>query len=339
VITTPWNDELIWGYSNAWTTGGEIGDFQELSQLRLPYQQYPGTVYDNPPREFARNWLSASYNVAARYYTTNGLPLEEDADFDVPTMFELTMTPEENNIGKMRGILQPGKTTVNFYMNREPRFYANLMITGGYLRSYFIIFPLDMIAGVENIGGYNPQYPYDYYSSGMGIMKFVHPESQCLHWQRIVRYPYPIVRLADLYLMKAEALNECEGPTKEVMDAINIVRQRAGIPNVEVSWGNAKTKDKHTTKEGMRDIILRERGIELAFEGHRFWDMWRHLRCEDEFNSPIMIWNAMTGTTPETFFMLVPNQVRQFATRDYLWPIDLNEMNTNGNLKQNPNWQ
>jgi hypothetical protein len=122
-----------------------------------------------------------------------------------------------------------------------------------------------------------------------------------------------------------------------VYDAINEVRLRAGIPTVEVAWASAKTRNKHTTMEGMRDIILQERGIELAFEGNRFWDMHRHLRCEDEFNSPIMGWSPM-GTSPETFFLLEPKQVRQFSIRDYLWPIDLNELNTNGNLKQNPGW-
>lgn len=339
VVTDPWNSELIWGYSNTNWTGGQggMGDFQELCQMRIPPGNFMGSVYAESQTAFAHNWLSASYNVAARYYTERGLPIDEDLYFDTPSMFDITLTPDESTIGEWRGILQPGKPTIGFYLNREPRFYANLAVTSGYWRTYFLRIPTDMYA--DGVGGYSGAFPYEYYSSGIGIKKFVHPESQCQWWQRIVRYPYPIIRLADLYLMKAEALNEYSGPVQEVLEAINEVRLRAGIPTVENAWAIAKnTPNKHTAKDGMRDIILQERGIELAFEGSRFWDMLRHLRCEDEFNNPILGWDSK-GTSVESFFMLEPKQVRQFSTRDYLWPVDLNELNTNGNLKQNPSWE
>jgi hypothetical protein len=303
--------------------------------MRLPYDGYGPSTYVVSP-EFAHQWLSASYNVAARYYTVIGLPMEEDPSYDITSIHDLTLIPEESNIGEWRGILQPGKPTIGFYMNREPRFYANLVVTGGYWRTFFFKIPTDMYA--EAFSGYSSRYPYEYYSSGIGIKKFVHPESQSQWWQRVVRYPYPIIRLADLYLIKAEALNEYGGPNQEVYDAINEVRERAGIQKVEDAWTYAKkSPNKHTSKEGMRDIILRERAIELAFEGSRFWDVHRHLKCEEEFNSPILGWDAK-GMSPEAFFILEPKQVRQFSTRDYLWPIDLNELNTNGNLKQNPSW-
>jgi hypothetical protein len=95
--------------------------------------------------------------------------------------------------------------------------------------------------------------------------------------------------------------------------------------------------NKHRSKEGMRDIILEERSIELAFEGIHFWDMLRHKRAHIEFSSPIQGWNYK-GTAPSTFFVLGVVQARRFTIRDYLWPIDLNELNTNGKLTQNPGW-
>ena len=69
--------------------------------------------------------------------------------------------------------------------------------------------------------------------------------------------------------MKAEALNEYYGPSQEVYDAINAVRIRAGIPTVEESYSNPEwvtdeALNKHLTKEGMREIILRERANELS---------------------------------------------------------------------------
>ncbi|WP_158648500.1 RagB/SusD family nutrient uptake outer membrane protein, partial [Candidatus Symbiothrix dinenymphae] len=121
-------------------------------------------------------------------------------------------------------------------------------------------------------------------------------ESTAGNFQRIVRTPFPIIRLADLYLMQAEALNEYGGPTpsQEVYDAINLVRRRAGIPDVEASWGNpawARTLNKHRTQEGMREIILQERSIELAFEGQHFWTMHRHKKAHTEFTKDVMGWN------------------------------------------------
>ncbi|MND86571.1 SusD family protein [compost metagenome] len=109
---------------------------------------------------------------------------------------------------------------------------------------------------------------------------------------------------------------------------------------MEKAWSDAslaKTVNKHRSKEGLRDIILQERGIEFAFEGIHFWDMMRHKRATSAFSMPIWGWNH-TGTSGTSFFVLDVKQERRFTIRDCLWPIDLNEMNTNGKLIQNPGW-
>jgi hypothetical protein len=95
--------------------------------------------------------------------------------------------------------------------------------------------------------------------------------------------------------------------------------------------------DKHLTRDGMRDIILHERSVELAFEGSRFWDMKRHKRAHLEFNTPIMGWMAMESVAAN-FFILGTKQERKFALRDYLAPMDLNQCNINANLIQSPGW-
>lgn len=191
-------------------------------------------------------------------------------------------------------------------------------------------------------GGYNSsQHSTDFLVSGIGVKKLVHPESKSGAWQRTIKYPYPIIRYADLLLMKAEALNEYgSSPTQEVYDLVDEVRERAGIPKVETVWSDpdiVKSVNKHKTKNGMRDIILRERGIEFAFEGQRFWDMVRTKRAVAEFSSPAWGWNH-TGETGASFFNLEVKQARRFTITDNLWPIDLNEINTNSNLVQSPGW-
>ena len=67
-----------------------------------------------------------------------------------------------------------------------------------------------------------------------------------------------MIRMAELYLCAAEAWNEYEGPSQKVYDHLNVIRRRAGIPDVEVSWEMARNKNKYRTQDGMREIIQQE---------------------------------------------------------------------------------
>jgi hypothetical protein len=78
----------------------------------------------------------------------------------------------------------------------------------------------------------------------------------------------PIIRYADILLSRAEALNELSGPTQEALDLINQVRTRAGIANLTLTDASSK--------EVLRDLILRERAWEFYSEGLRREDLLRH---------------------------------------------------------------
>jgi len=147
--------------------------------------------------------------------------------------------------------------------------------------------------------------------------------------------------LADLYIMKAEPIVQYyDSPTQEAYDAINKVRERAGLPKVEVVWGNpqlARTINKHRTKEGLLEIILRERDNELAFEGSRYWDVLRYKKALSEFSKANVGWNNM-GSDAESFFVRTVYQQNRFFKKNYLWPIRLRELTINENLIQNPGW-
>ncbi|MCD7937647.1 MAG: RagB/SusD family nutrient uptake outer membrane protein [Tannerellaceae bacterium] len=336
VVVDPWNKELVWGFS-----GIDLyneGELAHSTNMRLPEGYGDG---ETNTAGYSWQWLGASYQMLERFYTKNGLPIDEDVTFDQDRMYDLITTPGQADpeYKELYGIMQPGSETLQMYMDREPRFYANMAITGGYWRTHSVRINTMMYQGRD--GGFNSStHTTDYFPTGIGLKKFVHPESTSGAWQRTIKYPYPLIRLADLYLMYAEALNEYYGPTEEVYEYINKVRRRAGVPEVQEVWRDAslaKTVNKHTTKEGMRDIILQERSIELAFEGIRFWDMQRHKRAVREFSSPIWGWKH-DGATAQTFFTLEPKQTRRFTITDCLWPIQLEELNTNGRLIQNPGW-
>ncbi len=77
----------------------------------------------------------------------------------------------------------------------------------------------------------------------------------------------PVFRLADIILARAEALNELNGPSQEVLDLLQEVRDRAGLTD-KLSLGTF-------TKESLRDRIFQERSWELAGENHRREDLIR----------------------------------------------------------------
>ena len=154
-----------------------------------------------------------------------------------------------------------------------------------------------------------------------------------------VRYAFPVIRLADIYLLYAEALNESlDAPNTEVHDYVNRIRERAGLSGIVESWGaHSKFPEKPSTTEGMRDIIQRERMIELCFEGKRFWDLRRWKRSLVEYNKPIRAWN-IEGQTEIEYYQMLTIADLSYTTRDFLWPIRDQDIRVNRNLVQNPYW-
>ncbi|MDR2003085.1 MAG: RagB/SusD family nutrient uptake outer membrane protein [Prevotella sp.] len=332
-IVDPWNTELLWGLTHDYTASNTIACYTNM------------IIPQHENFERAEQWLCASYAMLERYYTKNGLPIDEDRTFTKSMMYDILTTPlaGDGKYTPMRGLMQPNELTVRLYLDREPRFYASLGINGGYWRAYAERAGTLMLRGTTGGPSSKAPDPEMYFSTGIGVQKFVHPESKAGSWAALVRYPYPIIRMADLYLMKAEALNEyLDSPNDEIYDAVDKVRLRAGLRGVKETWSDSETVriaylNKHRTKEGMKDIILRERSIELAFEGSRFWDMYRHKKAVAEFSAPIMGWKPLTTHVNE-FFVLEAKQSRRFIVRDYLWPISLDETNKNANIIQNPGW-
>ena len=211
LIVDPWNKECIWGRTY---NMGQSGTIQDASNIRLP-RTFTNGVSETTSNSW--NWAGATFQMVNRYYTKNGLPIEVDKTFDRNNMYRLISTPEEDSeeYNPLRGIMQPGYMTVSMYLNREPRFYANLGITGGYWRGHQYRINTEMYGGTP--GGYDPSVSStDFFWSGVGVKKFVHPESKSGNSIRQIHYPYPIIRMADLYLMKAEILNELNGPSEQV---------------------------------------------------------------------------------------------------------------------------
>ena len=95
-------------------------------------------------------------------------------------------------------------------------------------------------------------------------------------------YPWPVIRLAELYLNYAEACiaYDKEGYLEKGMEKLDRVRQRAGLLSVKDSWKNAKNPIVSYTGNGglngkLTEIVRQERMIELYLEQQNFWDIRR----------------------------------------------------------------
>ena len=179
--------------------------------------------------------------------------------------------------------------------------------------------------------------------NGYWVKKHTYSNLQTRSYGVGVDETFPVIRLAELYLIQAEAWNEYEGPSEKVYDPLNKVRERAGIPDVETSWRSYSNQpSKVETKEGMRDIIRQEINIELAFEGHRFFNLRRWKTAHEELNYRPMGWNIL-GEDWDTFYnrqqgpIPVETERKFTAPRDYLFPLRAEEILISG-MVQNPGW-
>lgn len=183
-------------------------------------------------------------------------------------------------------------------LNRDPRCLQTINTTG-----------IRVINGVE--------HKYTIYNTNSGIFwnKFV--EDFMSYKQRnadLDDYDIIHLRYADVLLMYAEAQNEAVGPDQSVYTAINTVRVRSNMPPVLQGL----------SKNEMRETIRLERRIELAGEGHRWFDLKRWGIANEvltNVNEP----GSGTGT-----LKMLPHQ--------YIWPFPQTDIDLNPNLEQNPGY-
>lgn len=143
-----------------------------------------------------------------------------------------------------------------------------------------------------------------------------------------------LFRLAEAYLNYAEALNESNPtPPAEAFDALDIIRQRAGMPSIP----------RTLNQKQLRERIKNERDIELAFEDHRMWDIRRWMDAEKEgvmqggFYKVTIYKKSGLGLKSNCDYKISRYETRVFHRKMYLHPIIQHEVNK-GYLIQNPGW-
>jgi hypothetical protein len=215
------------------------------------------------------------------------------------------------------------------YQNRDPRLDASIIRPGSlYMGKYFD--PLDksstdVMGGnncsptgynfkkyIENLDDYsNTTYGTDFTNSGGSII---------------------VMRYAEVLLTYAEALIELNQDLPAAAAAINTVRARVGMPPVTA-----------TDQAGLRACVRNERRVELAGEGLRWYDIQRWKIEDQVMNGNVLGSDQGSVNTSTGALTLIPNShvvvgIRQFATKNYLFPIPQSEIIIDKNLTQNPGY-
>ncbi len=285
---------------------------------------------------YVRGQMGPPMAIVEQFYTRNGVPISEDKylDFSKGNKLMPATTGDMYNI-------ETGFVTARINFDRENRFYSALGFDGGK-------WLMENHPSRTDFGTYTLYGKAGGYASVGGASKTGYFSKKVVNWKSdfnseggtgAYQYAFPEIRLAEMYLAYAEALNEFSGPSDDVYDYLDRIRKRAGLEGVKSSWNKySNNPSKYKTKEGLREIIRQERMIELCLEGHRYWDILRWKLGHKYFNAPIVGWDVTQKDT-EPYYQYVVIYSRKFVSpRDYLAPIPNSEIIVNRNIVQNPGW-
>ena len=305
-------------------------------------------IYQRDPNGCKNCWsvINPVLEFVEMFYTKNGLPIDEDIEFDYEGRYEIVDMPinyDNNNYSS-----ESNGRTLKLNLDREPRFFSWIAFhNGNYEIAKYngVITNSDpskkVVKAQFRFGDPNGKYPgqtNEYTITGYLNKKFFHPAYESAP----IQYPYPVIRMAELYLNLAEILIELdlnEGGSERLSEAkmlIDKIRGRAGVPTIDESWKKSKHPAKAMTAEGLREIVRYERQIEFYLENQRFWDLRRWKMADNILNTRHKGMNA-DGDTDEAFFKVVEIPYdRTFRRAQYLMPIPMDETNKVPQVVQNP---
>lgn len=269
---------------------------------------------DTPVGEGGQGGLCPSQNLVDMYDMVNGL-----SPF---TNYDNTGAPVYNSNGVPAVNAASGYDESTPYANRDPRFYQTVI----YHQSVWNDATIDVRrGGRDNPVGSAYATPTGYYVKKYipeGILGTNHSGSRYRNWI--------FIRSAEILLNYAEAMNEVSGPTDEVFDALQQIRDRAGMTAL------LKNRTDLQSKDAMRNFIRKERTIELAFEEHRWWDVRRWNVAEKALARPIYGVEVTNGTNGPVYTRKQV-QKRVFSEKMYLYPIPEQEV-WKTSIENNPGW-
>lgn len=275
--------------------------------------------------EASQCWVSPRYEIADRYQlTTTG-------DF-APKLVQMNPTTNAAARTTLNSAVNPAS-----YANRDYRMKSSIQwdyemslglasLTSTGMTPF--IYQTWAIAVTINGTKYTT-YNTDGCNSGYVFRKFL--RNYAGQGRSDGDYAYPVMRLADVYLMYAEATNEASGPQADAIALVNSIRRRGNLPALKA--------DKTAGHDAFFNAIEQERIIELLAEGHRSFDLRRWRAIE-------RVWGPPAGAGVWRMDTFGANQTRYFQNtseleyhQDYIFRIPPAERDRNPKLTQNAPWR
>lgn len=219
----------------------------------------------------------------------------------------------------------------NPYANRDPRLDYTVIRDQTPIQNRLSSgkSPIDIFIGTYQGRSTGPDAVNVGTRTGYYTNKMLDPNAVSQDFTHNTKRCWPLMRYAEILLNYAEAANEYEGPTTQVYQAVEAIRQRAGLAPYQLPIGLGQAE--------MRKVIQNERRIELAFEEHRFWDVRRWKIADQTENIQtygMEVDRNNTSVTYKTF----PVRKRNFRTAMYLWPFPQTEVAKSPEMLQNPGY-
>lgn len=268
-----------------------------------------------PPRGGANNngsgWNNPTQNIISMYETVDGSAIDYRAN--------------------------------NPWKNMEPRFHASIVHDKAKFGGLTINANIYRSMNAPVSSPKNNNLLVNGWFSGFYMRKFMYEDLQTA--DRSVRYdaPYIYMRLPELYLNYAEALNEAEPGNSDITTYLNKIRSRAGVTAIASS-----------PQDVMRELIRKERAIEMIFEDQRFFDVkrWKiaaetigatkygvHRINEDDLANGLTDENGLAYEFGDYMIKECPPTVQRiWNDKLYLMPFPRYEINKGKGLIQNPGY-
>ena len=275
--------------------------------------------------EGSQCWVSPRYEIADRYQlTTTG-------DF-APKLVQLNPTTNAAARTTLNSAVNPAS-----YTNRDYRMKSTIQwdyeISVGMLSlvsTGWCPFIYQSWAQAVKINGVNyTTYNTDGCNSGYVFRKFL--RNYAGQTRSDGDFAWPVIRLADVYLMYAEATNATGGPQADAIDLVNRIRRRANLP--------ALKSDKTASAPAFFDAIEQERIVELVGEGQRSFDLRRWRAIERVWGAPgsVGVWRQDTwGANQERYYQ---NTSQLTYQQNYIFRIPPEERDRNPKIIQNTPWR
>ena len=216
----------------------------------------------------------------------------------------------------------------NPYANRDPRLAATIAVNGDTWPTYQKN-SLEIFYGGRNAQPLSGATTTGYYlkklCNGAIDLGSTSKFKESFHTYLNFRYGGALLDYAEaVFQYTGSADVAMPGHTMTARDAVNKIRQRAGMPDITASGSEFWEK------------YQKERFVELAFEGHRFWDVRRWKEGAKYFSSITRM--HITKAADGTLSYERQKVSRQWNEKMNFFPIPQTEITKNPNLKQNPDW-